>query len=245
MYADVALIGGTGIGDVLAQEAGQAICVPTKFGAMRGRIVQKQGFKLLLLQRHSAGHKVPPHMVNYRAAAEGLRQLGIKWCLSSAAVGSLRKEWPAGTMVACSDFTDPSGRNLTLFSDAVLHTDFSQPFSAGVIRALVASGREMGVTVQPSGTYINSNGPRYETPNEIRLLEHVGDIVGMTAASEAIVMREAGIEYGCLAVVSNLAAGLADVELSHADVVRQMKESGATALNVLLGAAKFLVEGRG
>jgi 5'-methylthioadenosine phosphorylase len=148
-------------------------------------------------------------------------------------------------MVACSDFTDPSGRNLTLFSDAVQHTDFGQPFSARVIRAFVSSGREMGVTVQPSGTYINSNGPRYETPNEIRLLEHVGDIVGMTAASEAIVMREAGIEYGCLAVVSNLAAGLADVELSHADVVRQMKESGATALNVLLGAAKFLVEGRG
>src|SRR5205823_1505842 len=96
MLADVALIGGTGIGDVLSTEPGQALCVPTKFGPMRGRIIDK-GFKLLLLQRHSAGHKVPPHMVNYRAVAEGLRLIGMKWCLSSAAVGSLRRDWPAGT----------------------------------------------------------------------------------------------------------------------------------------------------
>jgi 5'-methylthioadenosine phosphorylase len=187
---------------------------------------------------------VPPHMVNYRAAAAGLKRLGIKWCLASAAVGSMRADWPAGTMVACSDFTDTSARNLTLFSDEVQHTDFSEPFSKAVSNALVQAGNSQGVKVQPEGVYINSNGPRYETPHEIKLLEHVGDIVGMTAASEAIVMREAGIEYGCLAVVSNLAAGLENVELSHAEVVRQMQISGDAALKVLLGAAKLLVERR-
>src|SRR5690348_2298451 len=163
MLADVALIGGTGIGDVLAKEPGQAICVPTKFGAMRGRIVLKQDVKLLLLQRHSGGHKVPPHMVNYRTFAEGLRQLGVKWCLASAAVGSLRKDWPAGTMVACSDFTDLSARNLTLCSDSIQHTDFSQPFSIAVRRALVDAGKKVGAAVQPEGVYINSNGPRYRS----------------------------------------------------------------------------------
>jgi len=240
MLAEVALIGGTGIGDVLAREPGQAICVPTKFGALHGRVVARPGFKLLVLARHSARHSVPPHMVNYRAAAEGLRLLGIKWCLASAAVGSLRTDWPAGTFVACSDFTDLSARDLTMFSDSVQHTDFSEPFSCAVSKALVAAGSAAGAAVQPSGVYINSNGPRYETPNEIRLLSHVGDVVGMTAASEAIVMREAGIEYGCLAVVSNLAAGLEDVELSHADVVKQMRSSGDMALKILLGAAEML-----
>jgi len=242
MLADIALIGGTGIGEVLAAEPGQALCVPTKFGPMRGRILTTGGFKLLLLQRHAAGHKLPPHKVNYRAAAQGLKQIGCKWCLSSAAVGSLRKEWPAGTMVACTDFTDPSARDITMFDDSVQHTDFSEPFSTAVSNALIAAGKASGLSVQPKGVYINSNGPRYETPNEIRLLQHVGDVVGMTAASEAIVMREAGIQYGCLAVVSNLAAGLEDVQLSHADVVKQMKESGASALKVLMGAAKILSE---
>ena len=240
MLADVALIGGTGIGDVLAAEPGQAVCVLTKFGPMRGRILPQEGYRLLLLQRHSAGHKTPPHEVNFRAFAQGLRQLGVHWCLSSAAVGSLRKEWPAGTFVTCSDFTDVSARNLTLFDDSVHHTDFSQPFSKDARMALVKAGKEAGVEVKPEGVYINGNGPRYETPHEIKLFEHIGDLVGMTAASEAIVMREAGIEYGCLAVVSNLAAGLDRLELSHEDVVRQMKTSGQAALKVLLGAAKIL-----
>jgi purine nucleoside phosphorylase len=96
--------------------------------------------------------------------------------------------------------------------------------------------------VQPGGIYINANGPRYETPNEIRLLENVGNLIGMTAASEAIVMREAGVEYGCLGIVSNLAAGLEDVPLSHHDVVEQMKKSGAAAIEVFVAAAKLLVE---
>ena len=242
MLADVALIGGTGIGDVLAREPGQAVCVLTKFGALHGRVVAQSDYKLLVLARHSVGHSVPPHMVNYRAAAEGLRLLGVRWCLASAAVGSLRKDWPAGTFVACSDFTDLSSRSLTLFSDTVQHTDFSQPFSCAVSKALVEAGSSVGAVVRPRGVYINSNGPRYETTNEIRLLENVGDVVGMTAASEAIVMREAGIEYGCLAVVSNLAAGLEDVELSHAEVVAQMRASGDMALNILLGAAEMLAK---
>ncbi len=240
MHADVALIGGTGIGDVLAQEPGQPLCVLTKFGALRGRIVRQAGIRILLLQRHSAGHKVPPHEVNYRAAAQGLKQLGIPYCLASAAVGSLRTDWPAGTLVCCQDFTDPSARNLTLFSDSVQHTDFSEPFSIAVNKALCRAGQETGHPVQPGGIYINSNGPRYETPNEIKILSRVGNIVGMTAASEAIVMREAGIEYGCLAVVSNLAAGLENVELSHSDVVAELRVVGGRALEVLLKAAQIL-----
>lgn len=240
MHGDVALIGGTGIGDVVAKEPGRALRVLTKFGPMRGRIVSQSGFNLLVLQRHSVGHKIPPHMVNYRAAAEGLKQIGVKWCLSSAAVGSLRKDWPAGTLVACSDFTDTSARDITLFNDSVQHTDFSEPFSLACNKALIESGKKIGITVHDNGVYINSNGPRYETPNEIKLLTNVGNIVGMTAASEAIVMREAGISYGCLAVVSNLAAGLENVELSHADVVKQMENSGQTALRILMGAAEIL-----
>src|SRR5438309_8961953 len=104
MLADVALIGGTGIGDVLAAESGQPVCILTKFGPMRGRVIDSEGVRILLLQRHSAGHRLPPHLVNYRAFALGLKQVGIRWCLASAAVGSLRREWPAGSMIACSDF---------------------------------------------------------------------------------------------------------------------------------------------
>ena len=243
MLADAALVAGTGIADAFAKVPGQALCVLTEFGPMRGRLITRSGLKLLLLQRHSAGHKVPPHAVNYRAAAVGLKKLGIRWCISSAAVGSLRTDWGAGTLVACSDFSDISARNLTLFDREVIHTDFSEPFSCKIGTALFQAGQRLGIPVQPQGIYINGNGPRYETPHEIELMRSLGDVVGMTAASEAIVMREAGVEYGCLAVVSNLAAGIGEGQLKHEDVVRAMHESGERALAVMLAAAQTVIGG--
>jgi 5'-methylthioadenosine phosphorylase len=244
MLAEAALIAGTGIADAFAKVPGQPLCVLTEFGPLRGRLITRSGLKLLLLQRHSAGHKVPPHSVNYRAAAAGLKQLGIKWCISSAAVGSLREDWGAGTLVACSDFWDVSGRNLSLFDRTVIHTDFSEPFSGRIGEALRESGLRLGIPVQPKGIYINGNGPRYETPHEIQLMRSMGDVIGMTAASEAIVMREAGVGYGCLAVVSNLASGIGEGQLNHEDVVRAMHQSGERALAVMLAAAQVVIGGQ-
>lgn len=59
----------------------------------------------------------------------------------------------------------------------------------------------------------------------------------MTASTEAIVLREAGIAYGCLAVVTNLGCGLGQGELHHGEVTDVMKLHGETALNVMLTAA--------
>ncbi|MER3496125.1 MAG: 5'-methylthioadenosine phosphorylase, partial [Armatimonadota bacterium] len=70
-----------------------------------------------------------------------------------------------------------------------------------------------------SGTYLNLNGPRYETPAEVRLFGQWGaDVVGMTAGSEAILMKEAGVPYACVAVVTNLGTGLSSTPLSHKEV---------------------------
>src|SRR5436189_62411 len=74
-------------------------------------------------------------------------------------------------------------------------------------------GQAGGGEVVAQAVYVNVNGPRYETPAEIRMfVEAGGDVVGMTAGSEAIAMREAGVGYGCLAIITNLAAGLREGE---------------------------------
>ena len=62
----------------------------------------------------------------------------------------------------------------------------------------------------------------------------------MTASTEAVLMREANIDYGCLAIVTNLAAGISDAPLSHNEVVEEMNRSGDRAVGVLLGAARIL-----
>lgn len=201
---------------------------------MRGRISEVEGTSVVLLQRHSAGHKVPPHKVNYRAMALGLKELGVERCLATAAVGSLRRDAPAGTLIVPGDFLDLTPRATTLFDRRVAHTDFSSPFPAR--EALLSGAAAAGVGVQDGGVYVCLNGPRYETPYEIELYAKIGSVVGMTAASEAIVMREAGIPYAVLAIVTNLAAGLSDEPLSHGDVEREMQRSGDLAVRVLLAS---------
>lgn len=241
MRFDCAIIGGTGVGSRLIALGGKPIHIPTPVGTIRGRHLKHEGLDLLLLSRHSAGHKVPPHRVNYVGMATALQQLQVPYCLASAAVGSLRREWGPGTFIACSDFFDLTYRNTTMFEETVIHTDFTNPFSPAVRSAFVESGSSIGKTVETEGIYLCGNGPRYETPEEIKLYASIkADVVGMTAASEAIVMREAGVQYGCLAVVTNLAAGISENELSHQEVEDEMKRSGEFAVQILLASAKKL-----
>jgi len=240
MLTDVAIIGGTGVGDALAKLAGEAIHIPTPDGQLAGRLMNHGSGPILLVSRHSVGHKLPPHRVNYRAIARGLKEAGVRYCFSSAAVGSLRADWPVGTFVAVSDFVDLTCRQSTMFDSAVVHTDFSAPFSPRGREALVKAGADQGLVVQPTGVYVCENGPRYETPHEVDLIAHVGDVVGMTAATEAILMREAGIEYACLALVTNLAAGLSVGALSHQEVTQEMEENSTPVLKLLLGATDLV-----
>lgn len=206
---------------------------------MRGKLIEVEKATIAVVQRHSTGHATPPHLVNYRALALGIKALGARACFGSAAVGSLRADWPVGSFSVCSDFLDLTGRNLTLFDREVRHTDFSHPFDPRARSAMLQSAMDLSIDVIDGGVYVNGNGPRYETPKEVSLYRELGgDVVGMTAASEAIAMQEAGVPYACLAVSTNFACGLIGAALSHEEVVDEMQRSGEKAVSILLGAAR-------
>lgn len=228
------------MGGRLLALGGFPIHIPTSRGAVRARIVRIGPSETVALSRHAAGHRVPPHRVPYLAIAEALRRIGVERCLATAAVGSLRPDWPSGTLAVCRDCVDLSARNLTHFDRSVAHTDCSEPFSPVLRRALASAARTVGLEALPEAVYVQLNGPRYETPQEVRLLQSVGDVVGMTAASEALAMRESGIQYGCLAIVTNLAAGLSGSALSHTEVEDQMRASGEAAFELLSRAISEL-----
>jgi len=241
LKADVAIIGGTGIGERLMALGGEGFSTETAHGLMSGAMLEHDGIRIALVQRHSAGHRTPPHLVNYHALAVGLRDMGVRACLASAAVGSLRSDWGVGTMAVCRDFLDLTGRRLTLYENEVKHVDFSEPMPGS--RAIAQACQELGLAVQDDAVYLGADGPRYETPAEIRMMRLLGgDVVGMTASSEAILMREAGVDYGCLAVVTNLGTGLDPAAApDHGAVTDVMKTRGATAVEILLRAAKIVM----
>ncbi len=69
------------------------------------------------------------------------------------------------------------------------------------------------------GTYACAEGPRFETPAEIRMFRQLGaDVVGMTSVPEVVLAREAGICYAAVAIVTNWAAGVSKEPIRHGDV---------------------------
>jgi purine-nucleoside phosphorylase len=94
-------------------------------------------------------------------------------------------------------------------------TDLSDLYAARLRAVARAADPDLA-----EGVYACLPGPHYETPAEIRMLRTGGaDLVGMSTALEAIAARHLGAEVLGLSLVTNIAAGLSDQPLDHADVL--------------------------
>lgn len=126
--------------------------------------------------------------------------------------GGIRRSWAPGTAVLISDHI-----NLTADSplEGATFLDLTDLYSAR-LRALA---REAEPSLD-DGVYVQFRGPHYETPAEVRMAEAIGgSIVGMSTALEAIAARQAGMEVLGLSLITNTAAGIQDIPLSHAEVL--------------------------
>jgi len=84
-------------------------------------------------------------------------------------------------------------------------------YNAGLRAQLLAAAERAGVSVLDGGCYGATQGPRLETRAEIERMRRDGcDLVGMTGMPEAVLACEIGLEYACLSLVANWAAGCGD-----------------------------------
>jgi 5'-methylthioadenosine phosphorylase len=84
-------------------------------------------------------------------------------------------------------------------------------------------------TVEPRGVYAETRGPRFETKAEIRMIADYADVVGMTAASEATLCQERGIDYAMLCVIDNWAHGVGPTPLTLEEFQAQAKRNARLA----------------
>lgn len=234
----IAIIGGTGVqslpGWVLQAEHALLDGVYLYEGSLNGE-------PALLLPRHSKGHKTPPHRIPHARHVRLLKEQGVQAVLATAAVGSLRTDWGAGTIVILSDFLDFTREVNTLYHDEVVHTDFTTPFSPMLRDALIQASQRLRIPVQPEGVYVCASGPRYETPAEIRMFRMLGgDVIGMTVVPEAILCREAGIHYAGVSIVTNLGAGLSEHPLTHDEVTQVMQQATETIAQLFTHTLRIL-----
>jgi 5'-methylthioadenosine phosphorylase len=162
--------------------------------------------------RHGINHEVPAHMLVHHANIRAICELGCARVLALGSVGSLRTDWPAGTLVCPDDFFAPRVAP-SFYEDTRGHSipGFDAEWRRRVVGAWAASAE---LTMEDGGVYAQVRGPRFETPAEVRSLALVAQVVGMTVASEAILAREAGLAYTVICTVDNLANGLEAEPLS-------------------------------
>lgn len=244
----LAIIGGTGVdlrgADSPLTNAREEV-VHTRHGAALVTLGSFSGCDIVFLHRHTnpeaapgpASH-VPPHCINYRANIAALKKLGVTAILASTAVGGMRREWPPGTLVLLDQFVDTtSGRHKTFFDVGAVHVDVTTPYCLALRGLLLGSSAQLGLELKDGGTYVCCDGPRFETPAEIRVYSQWGDVVGMTGVPEVVLAREAGISYAGVSIVTNFAAGISELPLTQAEVVETMCHSLPKVVDLFLHAA--------
>jgi 5'-methylthioadenosine phosphorylase len=166
-----------------------------------------------LINRHGYGFPLPPHAINYRANIRALADLGFKDIVSLNSVGSLTTDIPPGSIVSCSDYVGLQQGPATFF-DTELKGGASG-ISNNLIPLLV-KGLSPEFTIPTGKVYVQMRGPRFETKAEIRIVRTWGDVIGMTAAHEADLCSELGLNYNSLAIIDNYANGLEGTEIDFA-----------------------------
>jgi purine-nucleoside phosphorylase len=169
-----------------------------------------------------------------RPALECLAALGCEALLLTNAAGSVRPEWPAGSLMALSDHVNFSGLNPLIGEPTdARFVSMTDAYDPGIRRALAAAAEAERVAL-PEGVYAWYSGPSFETPAEIRAIRTLGaDAVGMSTVPEVILARFLGLRVAAISTITNKAAGLSDEQISH-EHTKAMAPLGAEKLERIL-----------
>lgn len=240
---DLAIIGGTGLYALAALKDVETAQPETAYGAPSGplRIGAFAGKRVAFLARHGEGHSVPPHKVNYRANLAALKAAGAQRVLALNTVGGITEAYGPRVLACPDQLIDYTwGRISTLCEEAgseVLHVDFGDPYTPSLRAGILTAASRAGVALVNGGCYGATQGPRLETKAEIARMRRDGcDLVGMTGMPEAGLARELGLDYACLAIVANWAAGAGpdpDEQITLQDVLANVEAASAGLARLL------------
>jgi 5'-methylthioadenosine phosphorylase len=226
----IGILGGSGLYDMDGLTGVREQTVSTPFGVPSGPLLTGTigDATLIFLPRHGRGHRLLPSEINYRANVHAFKQLGAERVIAVSAVGSLREGLAPGDMVIVDQFIDRTYRRATsFFGDGVVgHVGFAEPVCPALVGALHATAVETGFhaasaedrAAKPArgderararrafrgGTYVCMEGPQFSTRAESFLHRSWNaDVIGMTAATEAKLCREAELCFASLALVTD------------------------------------------
>ncbi|MBX9741684.1 MAG: purine-nucleoside phosphorylase [Beijerinckiaceae bacterium] len=250
---DLAIVLGTGLGDVVAACAGDvALSYADLPGFPRadvsghaGRLVigRRGGVRVAWLQGRAHFYE-DGDAAAMSGALETLASLGATRLLVTSASGGTRADVAPGSLMRLVDHINFSGRNPLIGARGddrfvAMHDAYDAAFGAELDAAAATAGVAL-----TQGVYMWFSGPSFETPAEVRMAKMLGaDLVGMSTVPEVIMARRLGLRVAGVSLVTNFAAGFAGGAPDHAGTKR-IAAQGAVELKRLLDCFFALQESR-
>lgn len=178
---------------------------------------------------------IPPHRIAQRANVEALARCKVDAILAVNAVGAIDPGLRVPSLVAPHDLLDLRKTTETFHDEHAIHVDMTSPYCPH-LRGLLAP--HVASTV---GVYACVEGPRLETPAEIRMLRALGaTIVGMTGMPEASLARERALCYASVCMVVNAAAGMHEAPVCAAEIKERAQQLAPEAMRAIRAAAESI-----
>jgi 5'-methylthioadenosine phosphorylase len=243
----IAIIGGTGVYDprILANIREETVNTP--FGSVKyiaGEYAEKP---IAFIPRHGSKHSIPPHQINYRANIWAMKKIGVRNIIATTAVGSLNLAMKPGHFVLVDQFIDFTKGRVSSFYEGgergVVHVDVTAPYCPALRRIIATAAAQENVAIHENGVYVCTEGPRFETPAEIRMFAMLGgDLVGMTNVPEVVLAREAEMCYSTVSMVTNYAAGISEQPLTHGEVLDTMRDNGEKIKRLIMKSIELIAD---
>ena len=248
----IALILGSGLG-ALADEIQDAVKIryheipAFKQSSITGHVGQLvigelQGKEVLIMQgriHYYEGYTIQEVVFPIKV----LKKLGIEKLIITNAAGGVNETFDVGSLMFITDHLNLMGDNPLIGKNndelGVRFPDMSEVYNKNLIDYAKNCAKKLGIkTVE--GVYAANSGPSYETPAEVRMLRKLGaDAVGMSTVPEAIVVNYCGMKILGISCITNFAAGIKDVKLSHEEVM----EAGVAVRENFCSLIKEILKG--
>jgi 5'-methylthioadenosine phosphorylase len=226
-HAEIGVFGGSGFYSLI--ENAREVWIETPYGMPSDKIALGEiaGRKVAFLPRHGKDHRFPPQVINYRANAWAMKELGVERIIGPTACGSLKASVKPGDMVVADQIVDrTTGRKDTFYDGPITtHVSFADPYCAQLRPIAIKALRDEGITTHETGTIVVIQGPRFSTRAESKWFASLGwEVINMTNYPESYLARELEMCYVNISLITDYDVGLEEENgiepVSHAAVMK-------------------------
>ena len=157
------------------------------------------------------------------------KKIGCDKIIFTNAAGGINKNLSPGDLMLVESFNSINIKKelteLIGISSVETKNNFLNCPSLRMNKIFQECSSEKGINLH-KGSYWYTKGPTYETPAEIEMIRRFGgDAAGMSTVHEAVFASYLSMEVAIVSCITNMASGISEQKLSHAEVTETAKNS--------------------